>query len=152
MPLHSETDAAAHALLRQAMLEYPGDPARGDFLIRYAFSQAADPLPLYRIGYKFYNRMRRFKAARDLAAEARLEAARRARLPADPAQWTRKQMEKLDAGLASHLLLALKASAFIALRMNETGHARVWLEQLTRLDPQDGSGASVIEALMSETE
>lgn len=35
------------------MAEYAQGPARGDFLIQYACSQAADPLPFYRVIYKF---------------------------------------------------------------------------------------------------
>lgn len=138
-------DAAAERLLGAAMAGYAGDPVRGDFLLEYACSQAADPLPLYRVLYKFYNRQRRFGLAGDYAGRALAMAARRARLAPDPADWRREQLAALDPAVASHVLLALKAVAFIALRRGDDAIEQVAI--LNRLDPEDGSGASVVTAL-----
>lgn len=132
-------------LLREAMAAYSTDPVRGDFLLDYACTQAADPLPLYRVLYKFHNRRRQFDHARGFAARALNEAARRAGLRKGPEAWTGVDLAGLDPMLASQILLALKALAFIALRGGKDDD--VYLDALQRLDPEDGSGASVVAAL-----
>jgi hypothetical protein len=145
-------DAAAETLLSQAMADYREDPTRGDFLIHCACVQAANPLPLQRIAYKFYNRQRRFELARDFAQRALLEAGRQAGLPVGFAAWTREDISQADGGLASHALLAIKALAFVSLRAGNDMAARPYLEQLARLDPEDGSGASVVAALLASVD
>lgn len=137
----------AQALLRQAMGGYGGDPRQGDFLIQCVCVQAADPLPLYRVVYKFYNRQRRFDLARDFALRALGEAGRRGGLPADPGHWTVAALGAAGTDVASHALLALKAAAFIALRQGEPEEGERYLALLSALDPEDGSGASVVAAL-----
>jgi hypothetical protein len=141
-------DTPAAALLAQAMARYREDPARGDFLIHYACLQAADPLPLQRIAYKFYNRQRRFDLAQDFARRALHEAARQAGLSPEFATWTRGLLARCDTTLASQTLLALKALAFISLRAGNEAAARPYLDRLAQLDPEDGSGASVVAALL----
>jgi hypothetical protein len=140
---------AADTLLARAMAEYRTDPARGDFLIHFAATQAANPLQLQRIAYKFYNRQRRFDLAHDFARRALLEAGRQAGLPAAFESWTLGHLAQADAGLASHALLALKALAFINLRAGNRDAARPYLDLLARLDPEDGSGGSVVAALLA---
>ncbi len=143
-----DRDTAAEALLIEAMARYREDPERGDFLMHCACAQAPDPLPLHRIAYKFYNRQRRFDLARAFAARALREAAARGGLPEAFETWRPAHFQHLDASLASHALLALKASAFLALREGDEAGARPYLDKLLGLDPEDGSGASVLEALM----
>lgn len=147
-----QANSAAETLLQQALTTYRNDPLRGDFLIHYACASASDPLPLQRIAYKFYNRQRRFARAYDFAACALGEAARRAGLADDFNTWRRESLLGLDADLSSHILLALKALAFLSLRMGEGHAAHPYLACLARLDPEDGSGASVIEALFAARE
>jgi hypothetical protein len=129
------------------MAGYAADPAKADLLLQVACAQAEDPLPLYRVLYKFYNRMRRFELARDYAARALAEAARQAGLPQSYADWTPAQLAGADPAIASQALLALKALAFISLRNGDEAGARPWLEKLGQLDPEDGSGVSVVQAL-----
>ncbi len=143
---------AAETLLSQAMADYREDTARGDFLIHCACAQAADPLPLQRIAYKFYNRQRRFDLAQDFAQCALLEAGRQAGLPGDYETWTRGDLLQAEDNLASHALLALKALAFIGLRAGNELASRPYLDRLAQLDPEDGSGVSVIVALMDSVE
>ncbi len=138
---------AVDGLVRQAMADYRSDPVGSDFLLRYACSQAADPLPLYRVLYKFYNRQRHFEPAGEFARAALDEAARRGDLPADVADWSPEMLDDLEPGLASQVLLALKALAFIGLRGGDEAGAGRHLEILQRLDPADGSGVSVVTAL-----
>jgi hypothetical protein len=133
--------------VRAALADYASDPARADLILRVACTDSADPLPLYRVLYKFYNRQRRFEIARDYAMMALSEAAQRARLPADCTTWTTERLSQTDPGLASQALLAIKAQAFLALRCARPEAAQPLLEVLARLDPSDGSGASVVQAL-----
>jgi hypothetical protein len=129
------------------MAGYAADPAKADLLLQVACAQAPDPLPLYRVLYKFYNRQRRFELARDYAARALAEAARQAGLPENCADWTPAQLAEAAPAIVSQALLALKALAFISLRNGDQAAARPWLEKLGQLDAEDGSGASVVQAL-----
>lgn len=138
---------AIDRLLREAMASHAADPARADFLLAYACSQCADPLPVYRVLYKFYNGRRRFEQAGAYAGRALAEAARRGGLPAAPMDWTRQHLARVEPMLASQVLLALKALAFIGLRIGDEAEAVGYLDTLRRLDPEDGSGASVVSAL-----
>lgn len=144
--MNTEPDAA-QVLLRRAMADYPGDPERSDFLIRYACTQAADLSPLYRVIYKFYNRRRRFDLAAEFAQLAVQAAASQGGLPVDPGHWTPAFLAAADPDVASHALLALKACAFIALRRGDPAAGERYLAILSRLDPEDGSGVSVVSAL-----
>jgi hypothetical protein len=137
----------AGARVREAMAEYRSDPERADFMLNYACTQLVDPLPLYRVLYKFYNRQRRFDQAHDFAGRALADAARQCGLPAGHGDWTREALGLADPLLVSHCLLALKALAFISLRRGDEAGSAAHLETLRRLDPDDGSGASVIAAL-----
>lgn len=138
---------SAESLLRRILADYAADPAQGDLLFQIACTQARDPLPLYRTLYKFYNRQRCFDQAMEFAQRALAEAARQARLPAEFSAWTRAQLAEADPQIASQALLALKAMAFITLRSGDESGASSYLEPLRRLDPEDGSGASVVLAL-----
>lgn len=144
----AERDVAAEALLVQAMARYREDPARCDFLVNCACAQAPDPLPPLRIAYKFYNRQRRFDLARMFAVRALEEVTARAGLPADFAAWRPAHLRRTDDELASQARLGLKALAFLALRDGDEAGARPYLDTLLMLDPEDGSGASVVEALL----
>ncbi len=154
----AESDAAdpaaspADALLNQAMAGYRADPVKGDFLLSYACTQATDPLPLYRVVTKFYNRQRRFEQAQDFARKALAEAGRQCGLPDDPETWRRGHLPAWDTVLASHALLALKAMAFIALRREDPALATRYLAVLTALDIEDGSGVSVVSAMADSLE
>ena len=110
-------------------------------------AQAADPLPLYRVITKFYNRQRCFEQAQDFARRALAEAGRQCGLPEDPASWRRDHLPAWDTAPASQALLSLKAMAFIALRRDDQALAGRYLAVLTALDPEDGSGASVVSAM-----
>jgi hypothetical protein len=138
---------AAQDLLRQAMAGYAQDPGRGDFLIQYACTQADDPLPFYRVVYKFYNRQRRFDLAGDFALRALQEAGRQGGLPADPEDWSLEALRMVGTDVASNALLALKASSFIAFRRGDPETGELYLALLSELDPEDGSGVSVVSAL-----
>lgn len=129
------------------MAAYAEDPAKADLLLQVACTRAANPLPLYRILYKFYNRQRRFDMAQDYAHRALAEAARQGGLALRFGDWRREDFGTVDPTMASQALLALKALAFIALRAGDEASADPFLTKLAELDPEDGSGASVVAAL-----
>lgn len=140
-------EEVARSLLRQAMADYPQDPERGDFLIQYACTQTHDPLSMYRAVYKFYNRQRLFDLAGAFALRALAEAGRQGRLPVDPKDWTLEGLSTAGADVASNALLALKAASFIAFRRGDPAEEERYLALLSALDPEDGSGVSVVSAL-----
>lgn len=138
---------ALQELVRQGMARHLADPAGGEFIFHYALSQAPEALPLYRVLYKFCNRRRRFDAAYDFATQGLAVAARQAGLSEDWQDWTSAMVSGSDFRLGSHLLLSLKAMAFIELRRGRNDEAERLLERLARLDSSDGIGASVVAAL-----
>jgi tetratricopeptide (TPR) repeat protein len=140
-------DPAVDKLVGDAMATYRQDPDRADLLFNVACTQLADPLPLYRVLYKFYNRQRRFDHAHDFAGRALAEAARQSGLPEAPRNWMPEMLAAADPLLASQCLLALKALSFISLRRGDEAGSLAHLETLLRLDPEDGSGVSVVAAL-----
>lgn len=133
--------------VRDALADYAADPARADLILRVAVASAADPLPLLRVLYKFYNRQRRFDIARDHAARTLVEAARQAGLPPQIEDWNADLLDEVNAYAASQIRLALKAIAFLSLRLGDADGASTHIAHLARLDPADGSGASVVQAL-----
>jgi len=54
----------------------------------------------------------------------------------------------LEPGPARFWLFTLKALAFIRLRLKDVESAKLYLSKVQELDPQGGTGASVIEALI----
>jgi len=138
---------AVDRLVDDAMATYRHDPERADLLFNVACTQLADPLPLYRVLYKFYNRQRRFDHAYEFASRALAEAGRQCGLPQDPLTWSPEALAAAEPLLASQCLLALKALSFITLRRGDDAGSLNHLETLLRLDPEDGSGASVVAAL-----
>jgi hypothetical protein len=138
---------AAETLLRQAIADYARDAARADFIIHFACTQALNPLPAYRVIYKFYHRQRRLDLALDFADRALLEAARQCGLPLNPESWNRKRLDAARPDTASQALQALKAMAFLELRRGNDVVAGRHLAILRLLDPEDGTGVSVVSAL-----
>lgn len=138
------------ALIRDAMARYQDDPARADLLFNLAWIQAPACLAVYRVLYKFYNRQRRFDAARDMARRGLAEAARQGGLGEDWRHWRQADLAALEPGLASFIRLTLKALAFLALRGGDAdldGPEQL-LAKLAELDPEDSSGRSVVAALL----
>lgn len=145
----AELPAELQGLIEHGMALYAREPQQADFLFAYALSLAPEVPGLYRILYKFYHRQRRDDLARELAQRGLQAAARQAGLPAQWSAWSRAALREAEAGAASQALLALKALAFFSLRAGDTATAEAILARLHELDPDDGSGASVVTALMS---
>jgi hypothetical protein len=103
---------------------------------------------LYYLLYKFHARHADFEQA-ELAALKGLDiAAEQAHLPDDWRTVTSDMANFLSPGPARFWLFTLKALAFIRLRRKDPEAARVYLDKVHQLDPQGGTGADVIEALL----
>lgn len=138
---------AVSALIERAMALYASDSQQADFLLAYAVSQEPQALEHYRTLYKFYHRQGRPELALEWAGRALRAAAAQAGLPADWHTWTPAIVQAAEPGALSQALLALKAQAFLCLRLGESGTAEAIIARLRALDPNDGSGVSVLAAL-----
>lgn len=103
---------------------------------------------LYYLLYKFHARHADFEQA-ELAALKGLEvAAEQAGLPDDWRIVTPDMANFMTPGPARFWAFTLKALAFIRLRRKDPESARAYLSKVQELDPQGGTGAEVIEALI----
>jgi hypothetical protein len=114
-------------------------------------ARAEDPtcLPVYFALYKFYANSKKLDRAERAARLALAESARQAGVPADWEKLSRKprlyDLYGSEAGL--FYLFSLKALAFIKLRRDQLYEAGEILRHLSRLDPEDRSGGSVVRGL-----
>ncbi|MDW8323040.1 MAG: hypothetical protein RMK60_02955 [Burkholderiales bacterium] len=143
---------AVRALIERGMALHAKDPRQADFLLAYALSLAPQALALYRTLYKFYHRQGRADLALDLAVRALQVAAGQAGLPADWRSWTPAALGAAEQAAASQALQALKAQAFLRLRLGDADTAEAILARLRALDPMDGSGVSVVGALLASVQ
>jgi hypothetical protein len=103
---------------------------------------------LYYLLYKFHARHADFEQA-ELAALKGLDiAAEQAHLPDDWRTVTADMGDFMSPGPARFWLFTLKALAFIRLRRKDPESAQAYLGKVQELDPQGGSGAGVIDALI----
>lgn len=132
-------------LLQRGVAAYRSDRAEADRLFRAALEMGPQHLPLYFCLYKIYT----YQGSLDLALEAAKaglhEAARQAGWSDDFRAWM-PPSEGFD-GPERFALYTLKALAFIHLRREEPGDARVALGHLARLDPSGSIGWPVVAAL-----
>jgi hypothetical protein len=107
---------------------------------------------LYYLLYKFHARHADFEQA-ELAALKGLEvAAEQAHLPDDWRGVTADMAHFGEPGPARFWLFTLKALAFIRLRQQDLAAAKLYLQKVQELDPEGGTGAGVIEALIKGSE
>jgi tetratricopeptide (TPR) repeat protein len=124
------------------------DPQRALALLWTAQVCAPECPSLYYLLYKFYARHADFEQA-ELAALKGLDvAASQAHLPDDWRIVTRDMADFGAPGPARFWAFTLKALAFIRLRRQDPEAARAYLDKVNELDPEGGSGAGVIEALI----
>lgn len=124
------------------------DADAAESLLRGALNRGPEYLAVYFSLYKFYFYSQRLEEAENVAKVA-LEAAARfgdfdpdwRKLTPDSADWSD------TLGPAHFFLFTLKALAMISLRRERVDTAREILVKLKALDPDDTTGASVIEAL-----
>lgn len=133
-------------MIEQARLEE--NPERALALLWTAQVCAPECPSLYYLLYKFYARHADFEQA-ELAALKGLDvAAEQAHLPDDWRTVTKEMGDFMSPGPARFWLFTLKALAFIRLRRQDPDSAQAYLAKVQELDPQGGSGAGVIDALI----
>jgi tetratricopeptide (TPR) repeat protein len=141
-----EVPPQAKVLVDQARDE--PNPERALALLWTAQVCAPNCPSLYYLLYKFYARHADFDQA-ELAALKGLEvAAEQAGLPDDWRVVTRDMADFVQPGPARFWAFTLKALAFIRLRRQDPESARAYLSKVQELDPEGGTGAGVIEALI----
>jgi tetratricopeptide (TPR) repeat protein len=136
----------AKALVEQARLEE--NPERALALLWTAQVCAPECPSLYYLLYKFYARHADFEQAEEAALKGLDVAAEQAHLPDDWRQVTPEMADFQAPGPARFWLFTLKALAFIRLRLKDHDAAQLYLSKVQQLDPQGGTGANVIEALI----
>lgn len=144
--------ANVNALLQQGVAVHSSDPARARAFFRTAIEVAPDVLPSYRCLFKLQNKLRDFDAAFDTAVAGLARAAAQAGLNTDWSAWNGADLAAAPLTSGRFLLQFLKALAFIQLRRGNEDAAATALAKLQELDPEDGTGGSVIAALLAHRE
>jgi hypothetical protein len=140
---------ATHSRLQYAVAARHRDNSEAESVLWEARAEDPTCLPVYFALYKFYANSKKLDRAERAARLALAEAARQAGMPVD---WEtlsrdphRHALYASEAGL--FYLFSLKALAFIKLRRQHLEEARAILSHLSRLDPEDRSGGSVVRGL-----
>ena len=134
------------ALVEQARGE--ANPERALALLWTAQVCAPECPSLYYLLYKFYARHADFDQAEEAALKGLEVAAEQAHLPDDWRIVTPAMGDFTSPGPARFWVFTLKALAFIRLRKQDRLSAQAYLAKVQELDPQGGSGAGVIAALL----
>lgn len=142
-----EVPPMVNALLEQARTA--DSPERALALLWTAQISAPQCLSLYYLLYKFYARQTNFEQAEQAALKGLAVAAQQAQLPDDWRTATFDMADFTSPGPARFWLFTLKALAFIRLRQNDPESATAYLGKVKLLDPEGGTGAEVIESLIS---
>lgn len=103
---------------------------------------------LYYLLYKFHARHADFDQAEQAALKGLEVAAEQAHLPDDWRTVSADMADFQSPGPARFWLFTLKALAFIRMRQKDPESARFYLSKVQELDPQGGTGAGVIDALL----
>lgn len=126
-------------------------PAQVEAALWTAVTTAPDQLPVYYLLYKMHAGRGELDLALQAARKGLMAAAQAAQLSLD---WQAVAPGATDfsvPGAARFWLFTLKALAFIHLRRGERDVAAALVARLRLLDPHDHLGASVIEALLSQS-
>jgi len=116
-----------------------------------AVATAPEQLPVYYLLYKMHARCGQLDLAWQAATKGLAAAARAAQLPADWREVAPGAADFATPGPAHFWLFTLKAQAFIALRQGERDLAAELVGRLRLLDPADHLGASVVQALLTQS-
>jgi len=137
------------ALMQKAVALYRSDPARARAMFRHVIEIAPETLPAYRSLVKVLTRARQFEDAIRVVEDGLVEAARQVGVGPQWMLWTPATVSGGEPA-RRYLLQFLKALAFVEMRRGDLNAARVVVDRLAYLDPQDGIGHSVISAVLSE--
>ncbi|HET6786896.1 MAG TPA: hypothetical protein VFH49_02965 [Aquabacterium sp.] len=142
-----EVPPQVKALVEQARVaETPG---RALALLWTAQVCAPNCPSLYYLLYKLHARHGDYDQAEQAALRGLEVAAEQAHLPDDWRAVTAGMADFQSPGAARFWLFTLKALAFIRLRLRDVESARLYLSKVQELDPEGGTGAGVIEALIA---
>jgi len=139
------------ALMQKAVALYRSDRARARAMFRHVIEIAPETLPAYRSLVKVLTRAREFEHAIRVVEDGLVEAARQVGVGPQWMLWTPATVSGSDPA-RRYLLQFLKALAFVEMRRGELTAARVVVDRLAYLDPQDGVGHSVVSAVLTEME
>ena len=116
-----------------------------------AAATAPEQLAVYYLLYKMHAGRGELDLAFKAATKGLTQAAHAAGLAPDWRQVAPGDADFSVSGAARFWLFTLKALAFISLRRGEREAAGALVAQLRRLDPHDHVGASVVQALLSQS-
>jgi len=140
-------------LMMQAAAAY-GDGQAENLLLR-AFLYAPDNLSVLVALYRTYYYQHRLDEAKQVARRALQVVAKRLDFPND---WKRVDLAELShavlksMGLVRFYLLALKAEAYLYLRLGQLDEGRARLEKVVELDASDHFGAGALLEMLSRCE
>lgn len=132
-------------LLEMASQVYPSDEAE-KYLMRSYFLEP-DHLMVHVALYRFFYYQHRYEDALVVADRSLKVAGERLGLPL---QWEKLEPENLGGGvfvsmgLTRFYILALKARAYLQLRLNALDEAIYCLEKIQQLDPKDQFGSAFL--------
>ena len=129
-------------LLKKAADEYPSKQSEG--ILQDLQSRLPDNLTIIVALYRFYYYQHRYHDALDISARAMDISAEMMGLDIHWKEISEQHLGEgvfVSMGLIRFYMLALKASAFILMRINETEKAHARLKKIIELDPADQFGA-----------
>jgi hypothetical protein len=138
---------AVNQLLQAAVAASHTDKPRAERLFKEAQQLDGHCLQTYFALYKFYFYQGRLLEAEREVIAALEEAAHQGKFPCDYRRLARGQWNMYASEISLFYLYSLKALAFIKLRQQQDGEARVILLLMQILDPEDRCGGSVIMSL-----
>lgn len=140
-------------LMMQAAAAY-GDGQAENLLLR-AFLYAPDNLSVLVALYRTYYYQHRLDEAKQVARRALQIVGKRLDFPSD---WKKVDLAELShavlksMGLVRFYLLALKAEAYLYLRLGQLDEGRARLEKVAELDASDHFGAGALLEMLSRCE
>lgn len=133
------------ALLKQAADAYP--EAESENIIQELHQRLPDNLTVIVALYRFYYYQHRYYDALEISSKAITISSKKLGLKVDWVDLTEDHLGRVvfvSIGLARFYMLALKASAYLMMRVGEIAQGYDRLKVITELDPADQFGASFL--------
>jgi tetratricopeptide (TPR) repeat protein len=131
------------SMLKQAAEAYPDN--RTEELLRELYAEKAESLHILVALYRFYYYQHRYEDALDIASHAISVSAKNLGLTVD---WSELGAHHFGVsasmGLIRFYMLALKAAAYLLLRLGRVEEAIARLNKVVELDPADQFGATFL--------
>jgi tetratricopeptide (TPR) repeat protein len=134
------------SMLKQAAEAYP--EKKTENLLRGLYADKPESMQVLVALYRFYYYQHRYEDALDIAANAISVSAKNLGLTVD---WSELDAHHLGVtasmGLIRFYMLALKAAAYLLLRLGRVEEAIVRLDKIVELDPADQFGATFLHKI-----